>query len=169
MSLPDRIALIGKSGVGKSTLSQQLVDLEGFQLCSTGQICRGICQALFGEESKASAMKVTDALREIDSSIFLKAAMRGLAVDRPTVIDAIRFRSDVEIARQHAFALVRVHVNRDIQLQRLNERGQVMNEPDHLHSSETELDEVEADYDLINEAGKGELLGHLKRITGRRG
>jgi hypothetical protein len=60
----------------------------------------------------------------IDSSIFLRAALRGIGPAESFVIDALRFREDLAIARELGCMVIRVVASDDIRLRRLLARGQ---------------------------------------------
>jgi hypothetical protein len=102
-----RIALLGKTGVGKTEVAKYLIE-KGFAPCKTGAICRQISELLFGNDWKINTQKITDALITLEPSIFLKAALRNWDSRVPAVIDALRFQSDLEIARDNGFFIVRV-------------------------------------------------------------
>jgi cytidylate kinase len=69
-----RIALIGKSGAGKSEVSRHLAKVHGFTAIRTGAICRTIAKLLFNNEDKATTQLLDDALTALDPSIRLKGA-----------------------------------------------------------------------------------------------
>ena len=64
----------------------------------TGAVCRQIAKLLFGNEDKKSTQILDDALTPIDSSLFLRATLRGADMGRPFVIDSLRFNTDLQLA-----------------------------------------------------------------------
>jgi dephospho-CoA kinase len=60
-----RIALVGKSGSGKSEVAEFLRESRACQVIKTGRICRQIAQLLFGNEDKRSTQLLDDVLTEI--------------------------------------------------------------------------------------------------------
>jgi dephospho-CoA kinase len=147
-----RLAVVGKSGAGKSTAAELIASIHGFRRVSTGVICRQIATSLFGNDHKASTQRIDDALTAIDSSIFLKAALRDIDPDERICVDSLRFNSDLEFARQEGFLVVRVVAPDGLRAKRLAERGQVFDPAvDGRHRSETELDGVEVDFEIVND------------------
>ena len=103
-----KIALIGKSGAGKSTVAERIAQDYGFRRISTGTICRKISMLLFGNEDKASTQRIDDALTLVDPSIFLRAALREARPQEPICVDSLRFISDYNLARSQGFEIIRV-------------------------------------------------------------
>lgn len=153
-----RFALIGRRGVGKSQVAALIQDKTGLPVIKTGAICRQIAMLLFGEDSKASTQRLDDALTTLDPSIFLLAALRSAPTTAGFLVDSLRFRSDVDIARSYGCVLVRVVAEDHLRAERLRSRGQRYNPScDGLHRSEIELDRLETDDEIINDASLVEL------------
>ena len=162
-----RVALIGKSGVGKSTVAKLLNYHAGTERISTGSICRQIAKLLFGNDDKTTTQILDDVLTRIDPSIFLKAALRTAPVERPICLDSLRFKSDYNIAKVAEFTIVRVVAPDGIRVERLSERGQDFDlEKDGQHRSETELDDVDVDHIIENGRDIGALENSLKNLIG---
>ncbi|MFT8245554.1 hypothetical protein [Roseomonas sp. BN140053] len=105
-----------------------------------------------------------DALTPIDPSIFLRAALRGIPSNDGFVIDALRFRDDLSIARDLGCRVIRIVAADETRLRRLKARGQVFNiETDGYHRSEVELDDAEVDYEIRND---GEISQLPTLLTG---
>lgn len=151
MSPPIRFALVGKSGSGKSTVGVRLSKLVGVDHVRTGVVCRQIARTLFGNDDKRSTQTLDDALTTIDPSIFLRAALRPYSGDAGYILDALRFHSDVLLARELSCRIVRVIAPPELRLDRLRARGQSFDPgTDGFHRSEVELDTIQVDYELTN-------------------
>lgn len=163
-----KIALIGKSGTGKSEVAKCLSENFGLKVIKTGTICRKISQLLLGNEDKASTQLLDDALTQIDPSIFLKASMRNADIEEDFVIDALRFLSDYDFACRRDILTVRVLANDTARVARLRHRGQVFElSKDGKHRSEIELDDVSVDYEIENNGTLGALKSEVLRILQR--
>lgn len=148
---PKRIALIGKSGSGKSTVASLLQLHCGTIRISTGAVCRKISMQLFGNEFKSSTQSIDDALTQIDPSVFLNAALLNVSDDSSICIDSLRFESDLEIARERKLIRIKVVAPDDLRFSRLKKRGQVFDpRTDGMHRSETDLDEADVDFTIEN-------------------
>lgn len=160
-----KVAIIGKSGSGKSTVSKFISKYLMTERISTGQISRQIANTLFGNENKATTQRLDDALTKIDSSIFLKAALRSVPDSQSICIDALRFQSDLAIALERGFTIVRVTAADDVRASRLAARGQ-MYDPivDGAHRSEIELDDVKVDHEIVNNGSIEEMDAAVRML-----
>lgn len=148
---PDHYALVGKSGSGKSEIAQLISNLTGARIVKTGAICRGISKSLFGDDSKSNTQRLDDALTTLDPSIFLRASIRDIAPTEAIIVDALRFRSDFEIALSSGWKTIRVTAPDSVRVRRLTARGQQFDlHTDGKHRSEIELDEVSTDFSIEN-------------------
>jgi dephospho-CoA kinase len=152
-----RFALVGKTGVGKTEVARCLLE-RGFVPCKTGAICRQISNLLFGNDWKVNTQRISDALIALEPSIFLKAALRTWDRETPTVIDALRYRTDLEAARAEGFSIIRVVASEEDRVRWLRERGEVFDlAKDGPHQTEVELDSEDADITINNNATIDEL------------
>jgi cytidylate kinase len=134
-----KVALSGASGSGKSWVAHYLVERHGFVRASTGDICRAISTILFGNNDKASLNQVSEAIRGIDETIFVRAALRGIRAPR-IVLDSVRYLSDIPIVRAAGFQVWRIDCPSRERAVRLAARGQAIQDSDLQHASESELD-----------------------------
>src|SRR5436190_14713171 len=103
-----RIAIYGKSGAGKSTVAQYLSSKYRYKHCTAGKLCRSLCLELFGTEERAVLNAFNDAVRSIDSMVWIRTALKiASPVDR-IVFDSMRFKEDVEYFRANDFKLWRI-------------------------------------------------------------
>jgi cytidylate kinase len=150
----NKIALSGKSGSGKTTIANYLVEKHGFIRCGTGEACRDVCKRLFGTDSKAVLNKVTDAMKVVDPDVWLKAALSSGEAEKPIVFDSMRFTNDYVYLEQQGFTMWRIEAPLDIRLQRMEERNQIVTPEDDEHSTEKELDAHRFDQ-IINNSAPG--------------
>lgn len=159
------IALSGKSGCGKTTIANYLIDRHDFVKCNTGKICRNICNILFGSEAKELLNKVTDAMKLIDENIWLKKALSEIECNKFIVVDSMRFKNDYLHLKTNGFFLIRVECRHDLLLERLEKRGQVINYgEDFKHSSEVDLDDLQFDYKINNDSSVGDLYDKIDEL-----
>src|SRR4051794_34749112 len=111
------VALYGRSGSGKSTIAE-LLTRQGYQHIKTGAACRKLCLDLFDSDAKTLMNQVTDALRAIDQTVWLRAALRE-ALSPPFIFDSMRFPQDYVRLRDEDYLLVRVEAPRQERIRRL--------------------------------------------------
>ena len=145
-----KIALSGRSGCGKTTIAEYLVDKHAFARCSTGLACRELCRKLFASESKSILNMVTDALKAIDPDVWLRAALSTLDGDRPVVFDSMRFAGDYAFLKEQGFQMWRVEAPLEVRVRRMKDRGQIFIPDDDNHPAETELDSYQFDRVIEN-------------------
>jgi dephospho-CoA kinase len=164
-----RVALVGKSGAGKSEVAKILQESFDCQIVKTGAICRSISKILFGNDDKTSTQILDDVLTSIDSSIFLKAALREVQVTTPAVIDALRFSSDYELAKDANYITLRVIAEDDQRVSRLAQRGQQFDlQENGKHRSEVELENHDCDLNIVNDCTldtlRERVVGGIERL-----
>ncbi len=156
------LPLVGRSGSGKTVISNFLAENYGFDACETGFMCRQVSKLVFGDEDKLHLNQVTDALQTIDRTIFLKAALRQVTHGSPVVIDSLRFLPDLEYAKSRGFRIIRILASEEKRAEWLEERGQVYNfSEDEKHNSEVELSDVDVEMEIYNNSGKDELISNF--------
>lgn len=165
---PLRIALIGRSGAGKTEAASLLQADYGCRVVKTGAICRAISLLLFGNDHKASTQALDDALTSLDPSIFLKAALRDVPPDESVVLDALRFTSDLRLAKAQGFRTIKVVAPEEMRVSRLGVRGQVFDPlKDGRHRSEIELDDSDVDAIIENVGTREELRSQVRAAISR--
>src|SRR4051812_12478128 len=118
----DRIALIGGTGSGKTTAARWLRDNRGYQLCSTGEVCRRVAGLLFENPERIRLHEVSAALERLDASIFLHAAWRGIDELKPVVVDSLRNATDLSFAQGRSFMVLRMTAPEQMRASRLKAR-----------------------------------------------
>lgn len=151
-----KIALYGMSGSGKSFVADAIRDKHGFTKVSTGPLCRSICATLYGDESKTHLNEVSEKLRELDTNIWIHAALRNVDDVDDVVFDSIRYISDYHFFQQRGFKLVKVESSSSAIMKRLKIRGQEITPEDFRHRTEWELTELDFDFTIKNDDVGGE-------------
>lgn len=165
------IALYGPSGAGKSTIARYLAQNHDFHHCSSGEACRSLCRTLFDSEDRTLLNQVTDALRQIDPSIWIRNALRGVRPGARVVFDSMRFVEDWHYFKMAGYVLWRVSAPPSVRHARLVQRGQIFTPGvDDVHSGETEL--ASCDFDVVIEnpiSSTNEVFAQVERALRRLG
>lgn len=164
-----KIALYGRSGSGKGTLSSLLVDNFGYKHVSTGLICREISMLVFGNEHRKNLNSISLSLRTIDKSVLIEAALRTINEHEKIVFDSIRYLSDHRWFECNGYSLWNVDCPRKICIDRLKSRGQDFEIADLSHASEDEVANLRYDFTIENHnVSYEELIQRLETRLGRR-
>lgn len=169
---PRNIALYGRTGSGKTTVAEVLVREYGYTHRKTGAACRALCSDLFDSEDKALMNKVTDALRDIDPAVWLRAALSQSNVGSapPVVLDSIRFRPDYQYVIDRDFVTIRITAPPDARVERLTGRGQQFDLlRDDLHPAEIELSSERFDFTIDNVGSLSGLMVEIRRVANELG
>ena len=163
---PVRFALIGKTGSGKSEVARIFAEALNGQVVKTGVVCRQISKLLFGNEDKQSTQLLDDVLTSLDGSIFLKAALRGIDLSRPTILDSLRFKTDFQLATELGFRMIRVGASEELRRQRLLSRQQDFDfSRQGAHRSEVELDNVPVSFTITNNGSREQLRAAVLELV----
>lgn len=167
VSCKPNIALFGRSGSGKTTMAEWLISQHGYQRCSTGSVCRRICRTLFDSEARSILNHVTDAMKAIDGSVWLRAALAQATTNQPIVFDSMRFREDYDfLVMRGSFRAWRITAPTALRNERLRLRGQCFDAAtDECHPSEHDLDC--APYEVTFDTGEMGLTYLCKEIDRR--
>lgn len=157
-----KMALVGISGSGKSTVSEYVSQKYGAKVCSTGGVCRAISNILFGTEERKYLNLLTDKLKSIDENILMEAALKK--DDMVCVFDSIRYESDYRYLKNKGFSIVKIECSEQLAMKRLKERGQLYKEEDLEHGSECGINLIPYDYSIDNNNSLKELYSQVDRL-----
>lgn len=159
MRAQKKIALIGKSGVGKTTIAEYLSIKYDYSICNTGKRCRELAKEFFDNESKDILQNITDAFNSIEKGVWLKIALKSqLSTNQNIIIDSIRFIEDYNFVKSCDFQIWKISAPDDIRFSRLIERGQIFKPQNDRHQSEMELHNIPTDIAINNETSSLTIL-----------
>jgi dephospho-CoA kinase len=146
-----KIALIGKSGSGKTKIAKYLQSKYEFIICNTGKRVRELAEEFFNTQSKNILHKIDDNFNSIEKGIWLRIALSSINSSATRiVIDSLRFIEDYNLAKKNGYIIWKINCQTETRIQRLTSRGQTFTHEDNNHSSETELDNSNCDFIIEN-------------------
>lgn len=174
------IALIGRMGVGKTSIAQELVALHDYTRFSWAAPVKTIAKAAYGEIVKERPYEVvvdgnpavrtgreilqrigTDALRDnVDQDFWIKIGTRIIEAhkDEHLVNDDTRFPNEAATLNRLGWIIVSVELEEGERLRRLrNAYGEGMSADLLKHPSETEIKNIGFHYRVWNTAPAGDV------------
>lgn len=167
-----KIAFSGKFTSGKSTAAGMIKDeiqiaYRSCKIISFAGKLKEIATELFGmtKKDRKLLIKLGKKMREIEEDVWLNYAVRDSKEYGDVVIDDLRFPNEYEKLKKEGFVLVRIHVEKDVQLQRIKDLyDDWENHVEKLNDiSETALDNYQFDY-CIHSDTKESMKLQLKRM-----
>ena len=169
-----KIALVGKMRSGKSVISRLLHEKYGFYYpLSFGNELKALAHTIFPwipEEPKPRELyQFMNTMRDYDEDVWIKHLAEDyefVLTKEPTgiVIDDVRQRNEFEWARDNGFIIVRVESSDELRKQRIVAEGDSYNEDSFNHKTETYVDQIKADYTIVNNRTLDELESKVDEL-----
>lgn len=150
-ALPARVGVSGKMRSGKDTVAG-LLEAHGFLRLGFADRMKELATELFGmpptEKNRALLVALGRKMISLDERVWVNYVLKRMPADRRIVIPDLRFEWEVQALREAGFYLIRMEVTKEVQLTRLERKGQL----DHAELmddiSETALDNRD-DWDFV--------------------
>jgi dephospho-CoA kinase len=172
---PVVIGLAGKMRTGKDTIARLMSQVKrgsfhraayGDELKSDYHEKHGFPtdgKARKGYQDHGQAERKKDPLvwvKKLDSTLVILRELMGQNV----VITDVRQPNEVEHIRKMGGYIIRVNVDDEIRLARMNAKGDNFTQADLVHETEMSIDTFDVDYELTNNEGITELVHQLDPI-----
>ena len=120
--LATRIAVSGKLRSGKDTLADFLMKRYNFVRVSFADKLYEVAKDLFGMVGKDRRLlqDLGRKMCEIDKLVWAKYALDAMPLTTDIVISDLRFPAEYHLLKAHGFFLVRIEIDMETQMQRLN-------------------------------------------------
>jgi len=173
----DKIAICGKMASGKTHLAQRLTDERGFQRFSLGGAVKRLGTDYFDmvKKDRPLLQQIGMKMREIRPSVWIDCVVKEISVHESecqavfgttdgmgVVVDDVRFINEAKAFKDAGFTLIRLHIEDDLQIERLNAtygsdaEVHINNRHD---ASEMEMDEIdESLFDLVLSSANDDSL-----------
>ena len=149
------IAFIGKTGAGKTTAANILVERFGYERVSFAAPLKAGC-ATNNDRTllQTVGQGVRDLCEDFWVNLFLAdVANRELVADGRArfVVDDCRYPNEAQALKERGFYIVRIAATLSTRVDRQRRAGRLQDESQLDHVSETALDEFAADHYLVND------------------
>ena len=129
-----------------------LLEVHGFVHLAFADRMKALAVELFGmsptKKNRALLIALGRKMRELDERVWADYLLRQMPSDHRIVICDLRWPWEVDALREAGFYLMRVETTREVQLQRLEHKGELDHIPFLDNPSETALDEKD-DWDFV--------------------
>ena len=162
------IALIGMAGSGKDTLYEHASKKYGYTRYAFADKVKEVAKKyypdLYGEITEKNRwllQKVATMFREIDADVWIKAMFKVMdrvskirsgygEMQENIVITDCRMPNEYEALKNRGYIFIRIDVDEEICKQRLLDRGDIFNNKDMKHHTESFYDTFNCDYTIEN-------------------
>lgn len=138
---PIRIGLSGKMRAGKDTLATYLKRYHGFKVVAFSDALKQVACTYYGMDTSSKdrqlLINLGHKMREIDPTVWVNYALSRIPLTANVIVTDVRYVNELMTLKAHGFKVVRVHVDRETQLQRVNADDVVLLD----HPTECYLDE----------------------------
>lgn len=168
------IALIGKMRSGKSTVANYLIEHYHYTEYAFGSELKRYAYELFGEgEGKQRELLqwFGQTMRSRDPDIWVKKTEEKIDTHLTSffsniVISDCRQQNEIDMLRKKGFTIIKVESDTSCRIARMIEKEDRVTEKDLTHETETSVDDIAADFTVINNGSLEELFIQVDRIIG---
>jgi len=170
-----RIGLVGKMRAGKDTVAEYLWLDRGFDYpIAFGDALKRIAHEIFPDVPKEpkprELYQFMNVMRDYDEDVWVKqldrtykAAINFRDVTGVVVTDA-RQENEVRWLKDNGFTLIKVDAPIELRKERAKTDGDDFNEEHFEHKTEQFVDEVEADFTVVNDGDLSDLHRKIDEI-----
>jgi hypothetical protein len=150
----NRVAFVGAFGSGKTHMADYLCDNNNYTKFSFATGLKIVARDYYGvsvggPKPRELYQKLGDAMRSVNKDVFamktlreienFQAGRRDWEPIKPVVVDDLRYKNEAEFLKKSGFIIIRILPRDSL-------------EPSELrnHSSETEMAEIEPDYEIVS-------------------
>ena len=151
-----KIAITGKMGSGKSSLSKIIQDLEGAYVTSFSSIIRRVVQELNLHPTRTLLQETGDFFRKFDNYVWTNALLKEIKeIHKPVVIDGIRYEFERDKLVAAGFKIIKIVSSDNLRRIRIAKRDNVditdkMWDEWQNHPTEIYVDQIQVDYEILN-------------------
>ncbi len=173
VTLP-HIAFIGKTGAGKTTAAQILVERFGYARVSFAAPLKAGCATT---DDRTLLQKVGHGVRELHEDFWVNLFLADVAAreqDELNVawdgtpkftVDDCRYPNEAQALKAAGFVTVRITASKVTRIDRQKRAGRLQDEAQLDHISETALDDFTADHRIVNDGwAEIDLLDDVTRL-----
>jgi dephospho-CoA kinase len=164
------ICFMGKAGSGKTTAAEFL-EAVAYARCSFAAPLKDIAEDIWGSEARTDRTKLIglgSAVRNIDPDAWVNLLIRDIRdVPNPVTIDDCRFKNEYWALKGEGFVFIRIIADEDRRLRRLQAISKPITVEQMRSPSECELDDINPDYTIANNADYDTFYAAVANLVGR--
>lgn len=166
-----KLAIIGKMGSGKSTLSQYLNDVYQFKVFSFGGAVKTHASEIFDLSTKDRSIiqNFAQKVKELDPDVWVKYLIKKMKDESGNiVVDDVRFPNEYDALYKEGFTFVKLDIDPLFQIERLK-NAYPIEYPQHINRtndiSESFIDDMKCLYVYnVTSDSQGKIYNYIDRI-----
>lgn len=170
-----KIAVVGKMRSGKDTLAEYFLENDYAVKLAFGDEIKRVANFYFPEivrqgKPRKLYQMIGQTFREFNPNIWIKfldtklGRLKDFGLDHRVVVSDVRQMNEYEYLKSQGFTVIKVWANDEIRRERIIKSGDVVNEEDFNHETETITDTIPCDYCVVNNGTLEEFMENIKII-----
>lgn len=158
-----KIALTGKMRSGKDTVAERIIFRYGLKEFKLSSGISDTIDLLFGRnpdnKNRLQYQFIGQTMRQLDQEVWLKYTMKKIqsAGSSQIIISDLRQENEEEFLRKRGFIIIKVESEDSLRKQRIVDSGDIFNEEEFYHETETSVDNIKEDYIITNNGSLEDL------------
>jgi dephospho-CoA kinase len=171
------IALTGKMRSGKDTIGKYLVDYYDFKRFAFGDELKRLAHDLFGDPVPGTKPRELyqlfgQAMRTFDNDVWVRKMFDQITfwqlaqeyAYRRIVVCDLRQPNEYKRCKAQGYVIIRVNCDDMLRRQRIISAGDVFNDEDFRHETESYIDSFDVDYEIFNDGHQIDLYEQVDSI-----
>ena len=151
-----KLAITGKMGTGKSSLTALLKEQENAYVTSYSSVIRGVILGLDLQPSRDLMQATGDFFRKYNQDVWTDCLLKEVStISRTVIIEGIRYEFERDKLASKGFKIIKVLSRDDLRRKRIENREKIHLNDDvwvtwQNHPTEIYVDRIKADYEIEN-------------------
>jgi len=170
-----KIAVVGKMRSGKDTLAEYFLENDNAAKLAFGDEIKRVASFYFPEivrrgKPRKLYQMIGQMFREFDPNIWIKfldarlIRLKDFGLDRNVVVSDVRQMNEYEYLKSRGFIVIKVHADDALRRERIIKAGDVVNEEDFNHETETIVDSIPCDFLIENNGTLDEFIKAIQAV-----
>lgn len=157
-----KIAIVGKMRSGKDTIADMLTVKQGFKTLAFADGIREIVTTYFPEALEKGKPRehyqfIGQELRKLNPNVWINTLDRRAADFTDIIVTDCRQVNEAIYLRENGYMIIKVYASDNLRVKRICDAGEVVSLEQFEHDTEKQVDEIVADFAIVNNGTYAEL------------